>query len=124
MPLGPCPLWLVKASDKKKQGFLVDVTNLSLAMGVYPEKLKEAVIALLLKKPSSDPDDPPNYCPVSNVPVLGRMIERVIAKQLQSFLYNTSGPDPFQSSFCPIMECRWYWSPWWMISTGSWIKVL
>uniref|UniRef100_A0A803TE10 Reverse transcriptase domain-containing protein n=1 Tax=Anolis carolinensis TaxID=28377 RepID=A0A803TE10_ANOCA len=42
-----------------------------------------------------------NYRPVSNLPFLGKMIERTVLGQLQQFLDDTAGLDPFQSGFRP-----------------------
>ena len=65
------------------------------------QNLKKAVVRPLLKKPTLDPRDPANYRPVSNLPFLGKVIERAIANQLQTFLEETSALDPFQSGFRP-----------------------
>ena len=48
-----------------------------------------------------DPRDPANYCPVSHLPFLSKVIERAAANQLQTFLEETSALDPFQSGFRP-----------------------
>uniref|UniRef100_A0A803TDE0 Reverse transcriptase domain-containing protein n=1 Tax=Anolis carolinensis TaxID=28377 RepID=A0A803TDE0_ANOCA len=42
-----------------------------------------------------------NYRPISNLPFLGKMIERAVLGQLQQFLDDTAGLDPFQSGFRP-----------------------
>ena len=57
------------------------------------------VVRLLLKKPSLDPRDLNNYRQVSNLPFLGKAIERVVAHQLQAVLDDTDFLDPFQTSF-------------------------
>lgn len=44
--------------------------------GVYLKGLKEAMIVQLLKKPSLDPTDHTTYCPVLNIPFLGKVIQR------------------------------------------------
>lgn len=80
-------------------GLLVDILNLSLGAGIFPEELKEAVVVPLLKKPSLEPTDLANYSPVLNLYVLGKVIEGEAADQLQKFLDETSALDLFQSSF-------------------------
>ncbi|KAF7249253.1 putative RNA-directed DNA polymerase from transposon BS, partial [Varanus komodoensis] len=42
-----------------------------------------------------------NYRPVANIPFLGKVLERVVAGQLQALLDETDYLDPFQSSFRP-----------------------
>lgn len=40
-----------------------------------------------------------NYLFVSNLPVMGKLIEEVVAEQLEAFLDETSALDPFHSDF-------------------------
>ena len=42
-----------------------------------------------------------NYRPVANLPNLGKVLERVVARQLQALLDETDFLDPFQSGFRP-----------------------
>ncbi|KAF7246492.1 PDZ domain-containing RING finger protein 4, partial [Varanus komodoensis] len=42
-----------------------------------------------------------NYRPVTNIPFLGKVLERVVAGQLQALLDETDYLDPFQSGFRP-----------------------
>ncbi|KAF7252571.1 RNA-directed DNA polymerase from mobile element jockey [Varanus komodoensis] len=42
-----------------------------------------------------------NYRPVANIPFLGKVLEQVVAGQLQALLDETDYLDPFQSSFRP-----------------------
>lgn len=55
----------------------------------------------LSKKPSLDPLYPVNYCSVSILSFLRKVIKKVVAKQLQGFLEDISALDPFCSVFCP-----------------------
>nr|GFC52549.1 hypothetical protein [Tanacetum cinerariifolium] len=61
----------------------------------------QAVVRPLLKKPSLDPTILNNFRPVSNIPFLGKVIERVVASQLQRVLEEADYLDPFQSGFRP-----------------------
>lgn len=87
--LEPNLSWTVKAGNERMQGPLVDIINLSLLAGIYPEGLKEAVVVPHLKKLSLDPTDITNYCLVSDFLFLEKVIEKVVAMQLQSFLEDT-----------------------------------
>uniref|UniRef100_A0A670I2H7 Reverse transcriptase domain-containing protein n=1 Tax=Podarcis muralis TaxID=64176 RepID=A0A670I2H7_PODMU len=98
-PLDPCPSWLIRACPDEVRAPLGDIINLSLGTGIFPGELKEAVVRPLLKKTSLDPLDLSNYRPVSNLPFLGKVIERAVAEQLGRFLDETSALDPFQSGF-------------------------
>ena len=62
--------------------------NLSLLSGYVPQSFKVAVIKPLLKKPTLDPGVLANYRPISNLPFLSKILEKVVAKQLCDFLHN------------------------------------
>ncbi|KAF7246328.1 GREB1-like protein [Varanus komodoensis] len=64
-------------------------------------KVMEAVIRPVLKKASLDPEMATNYRRGANIPFLGKVLERVVAGQLQALLDETDYLDPFQSGFRP-----------------------
>uniref|UniRef100_A0A670JC50 Reverse transcriptase domain-containing protein n=1 Tax=Podarcis muralis TaxID=64176 RepID=A0A670JC50_PODMU len=97
--LDPCPSWLIKASREGLGDGIRGVVNASLCKGAFPDPLKEAVIKPLFKKPSLDAANMANYCP--NLPFLGKVIERVVAEQLQARLEEADHLDPFQLGFRP-----------------------
>ena len=66
--------------------FLTNLFNKSLAAGEIPSSLKVALITPLLKKPDLNCDDPANYRPVSNLPFISKLLEKVIASQLTNYL--------------------------------------
>lgn len=66
-----------------------------------PEETEGGSGKIALEKKKSDPEDPSNYHPVSNLSFLGKVVEKTAAKQLQTFLDDTLALDSFQSSFCP-----------------------
>ena len=63
--------------------------NNSLISGYVPNSFKIAVIKPYLKKPNLDPDNLDNYRPISNLPFLSKILEKIVAKQLTSFLHVT-----------------------------------
>ena len=60
-----------------------------------------AVITLILKKPSLCVNSLKNFCPIANLPFLGKVIEKVVAAQLSSHLSAHSIHDPMQSAYRP-----------------------
>ena len=62
------------------------IVNASLVSGLVPDSLKHAVITPLIKKSFLDPQDFSNYRPVSGLPFLSKLIEKVVLKQLTSHL--------------------------------------
>uniref|UniRef100_A0A803TVM8 Reverse transcriptase domain-containing protein n=1 Tax=Anolis carolinensis TaxID=28377 RepID=A0A803TVM8_ANOCA len=99
--LDPCPSWLVKEARGGLVEWVRVVVNTSLREGRLPASLKQAVIKPLLKKPSLDPTNGNNFRPVSNLPFLCKVVEHVVASQLQGFLVETDYLDPAQSGFRP-----------------------
>ncbi|MGL4600325.1 MAG: reverse transcriptase domain-containing protein, partial [Plesiomonas sp.] len=60
-----------------------------------------AVIKPLIKKPNLDPSELGNYRPISNLPYLSKILEKVVSTQLCSFLQNNDMHEKFQSGFRP-----------------------
>uniref|UniRef100_A0A803SUK8 Reverse transcriptase domain-containing protein n=1 Tax=Anolis carolinensis TaxID=28377 RepID=A0A803SUK8_ANOCA len=77
------------------------IINASLDQGKFPSVLKQAIVRPILKKASLDSTILNNYRPISNLPFLGKVLERVVASQLQGFLDDTDFLDPSQSGFRP-----------------------
>ncbi len=50
------------------------------------ELLQQALIQPLLKKPNLDPLELKNYWPISKLPCLANILEKVVYSQLMSFL--------------------------------------
>ena len=51
-----------------------------------PNVFKSAIITLLLKKPDLDSTDPRSYRSISNLPVVSKILERIVFRQLYSYL--------------------------------------
>ena len=73
--------------------------NLSLSSGVFPSSLKHAIAEPKLEKPYLDPSDLQNFRPISKLPFLANILEKVVSNQLTSFLEAHSIYDTFQSGF-------------------------
>ena len=79
--------------------FLVELFNRSLAAGDVPDIFKAAYITPLLKKPDADPSDVKFYRPISNLSVLSKLLERLVAKQLLSYLTTARLLPDLQSAY-------------------------
>ncbi len=60
---------------------LLEVVNISLLSGIFPKSLKTAVVKPLLKKSNLDNTILSNYRPMSNLPFIGKIIEKVVFNQ-------------------------------------------
>ena len=74
--------------------FVTSVINASLSSGLFPPSFKIAVVKPLLKKPSLDSNDLKNYRPVSNMPVLSKITDRIILSQLNDYLASKQPLEP------------------------------
>ena len=74
---------------------LADIINKSLLMGYFPKILKIARVIPLHKDKSRN--DLNNYRPISCLPLLSKIFERIVHNQLYSFLerYNLLSPDQY-----------------------------
>ncbi len=63
-----------------------NIINSSLSLGHVPKPFKLAVIKPLIKKPQLDPSELANYRPISNLPFMSKILEKVVSAQLCSFL--------------------------------------
>ena len=66
--------------------FLATLFNRSLALGTFPSQFKAAHITPLLKKIDLDSADVKSYRPISNLSVLSKLLERLVARQLLDYL--------------------------------------
>ncbi len=60
-----------------------------------------AVIKPLIKKPQLDPSELANYRPISNLPFMSKILEKVVSAQLCPFLQKKDLCEEFQSGFRP-----------------------
>lgn len=75
------------------------IINSSLTSGVVPSSFKHAVVQPLLKKPGLDHTILANYRPISKLPFISKILEKVVYAQLKSFLDEHNTLEIFQSGF-------------------------
>ena len=97
--LDPIPTKLLKEVFPLISTSLLNIMNMSLLSGYVPQSFKVAVIKPLLKKHNLDPEVLANYRPISNLPFLSKILEKVVAKQLCDYLKNNDLFEDFQSGF-------------------------
>lgn len=66
--------------------YVLAVVNSSLSSGVVPKNFKHAVVQPLIKKPGLDPVDLANFRPISKLPFLSKILEKIVCSQLMAFL--------------------------------------
>ena len=76
---------------------IAKICNLSLLHSAFPSECKTAKVKLLFKKGSKI--DPKNYRPISLLPLVAKIIEKVIYDQTQNFLDEHNHIYRYQSGF-------------------------
>ena len=80
-------------------GLITDIINDSLERSHVPGSFKEAVVILLLKKSNLSPEEPKSFRPVSNLPFISKILEKVVLSQLKDHLKNNDLNECFQSAY-------------------------
>ncbi|KAE8285585.1 hypothetical protein D5F01_LYC15250 [Larimichthys crocea] len=99
--LDPLPTTLVKSCLPSLLPIISAIINSSLSTGTVPPPFKVAAVTPILKKPGSDPSDFNNLRPISNLPFISKILEKIVASQLHSHLSHNSLYEHFQSGFRP-----------------------
>ena len=76
----------VKGKRGRSGTLLTEIFNRSLILGAVPTIFKSAHITPFIKKSDLDPGEPKSYRPISNLSVLLKMLERLVALQLLDYL--------------------------------------
>ena len=104
--LDPIPTFLLKRCVDELAPILLHVVNLSVSLGEFPTEMKKAVVKPTLKKDNLDADCLKNYRPVSNLPAISKVLERVVLNQLNIYLGDNGLHCPVQSGYRPNHSCE------------------
>jgi hypothetical protein len=103
--LDPLPTWLLYRSISSLIPAITAMVNLALQVGL-PSVLKQACVTPILKKAGQDRNVMSNYRPVSNLPYISKVIERVVAHRLTSYLDCYDLWDSRQSAYRRFHSCE------------------
>jgi len=93
------PTWLFKLCASELSPFLSLLFSRSFADGAVPQSHKAAYVTPLLKKANLDPVDARSYRPVSNLSVVSKLLERIVARRLLSYLTSPGLMPSLQSAY-------------------------
>ena len=79
-PVGDIPAEMLKSTIDVHVSFRRKIINLSIRNGCFPDELKAAEVTLIFKK--NDDLDKENYRPVSILPHVSKVFERVMYIQI------------------------------------------
>jgi len=89
---------LLKTSFGALLPSITSMVNQSLQSGIFPPQLKHALVTPLIKKPDADREVLKNYRPISNLPFVGKVMERIVSMQLNHHLLLNDLHSTFQSA--------------------------
>ena len=79
--------------------YVTNIFNDSLVSGTFPSDFKDCVVIPLLKKVSLDCNILKNYRPVSNLPFISKVLERIAYAQILDHLTTNELTEKFQSAY-------------------------
>jgi hypothetical protein len=85
---------------------ITGIVNCSLSTGIVPTDFKTAVVKPLIKKSSLDQNELKNYRPISNLPFLSKVLERIVLHQISPHLDTNKLLSPHQSAYRPGYSCE------------------
>jgi Reverse transcriptase (RNA-dependent DNA polymerase) len=97
----PLPVPLMKQVGAELSPFLCELFNRSMLTGQFPATFKQAFITPVIKKSGLDAADVGSYRPISNLSVISKLLERIVAKQLGDYLQSADLLPSVQSGFRP-----------------------
>ena len=78
---------------------ITNIVNLSLSIGTMPETLKMAGLVPALKKHDADYEQFLNFCPISNLVMVSKVIEKAVSAQLTDHVRTHHLEEWFQSAY-------------------------
>ena len=97
--LDPLPASVVKECLDTLLPVITRIVNLSLTKGAMPESFKLAELLPSLKKPDADYEDFKSSRPISNLPMVSKVIEKTAAGQFTRHVVTNHFDEPFQSAY-------------------------
>jgi hypothetical protein len=82
------------------------IINSSFESGVFPFALKHAVVTPMIKKQCKDSNAIATYRPVSNIPFLSKIIERLAASRINNYLQVTHQLESNQFAYKRYHSCE------------------
>jgi hypothetical protein len=82
----PIPVSVLKQIAVQIAPFLTKLFDRLLITGHFPNICKSAFVTPLIKKVGMDVSDCRSYRPISNLSVVSKLLERLVARQLMNYL--------------------------------------
>ena len=103
--LDPIPTSLLKKCSNELAPVICNIINSSLESATVPSEFKCALVTPLIKKPDAK-YELKNYRPVSNLPYVSKLVEKVVSVQLKSYKEDNGLNEELQSAYKNIIALR------------------
>ena len=97
--LDPIPTWLLKQCLTELVPVITAIINSTFQSGNIPSDLKKAIVLPVLKKSNLDHQCLNNFRPVSNIPFISKVLEKIVARKLNGYIFSNSLQEPLQSAY-------------------------
>ena len=97
--LDPIPTSLLKQILPVVLPTMHSIVNKSLIEATMPTSLKKAIVKPLIKKSTLNKENYKNFRPVSNLPYVGKLVEKAAIVQIEAHLTRNSLHEPLQSAY-------------------------
>ena len=91
---------IIKASYKHLKPIMIKWLNLCLRLGVFPRYLKRSRIKLI-PKPKANPKEPNGWRPISLLPIIAKVLDKLLTDRLQWNLWKNNKMNKNQFGFRP-----------------------
>ncbi|XP_078510011.1 sperm acrosome membrane-associated protein 6 [Lissotriton helveticus] len=98
-PTDPCPARVLAGIAEVVVQEVVHIIGLSFKLAIVPADWKQAKLLPLLKKAGADPALLANYRPISLLPAMAKIGEKMAFRQLNEFVESSGALHPAQSGF-------------------------
>ena len=100
-PLDFIPTSLLKSCSGVFSVLISNLASLFFLQETSPTLLKSAQVTPILKKPGLPSTDPANFCPISNLNNISKILERLFLSRLLPHINYSSNFNSFQSAYRP-----------------------
>ena len=101
-PSDSIPISLIKKLAPILAPYYCSIVNFSLYSSIFPDVFKHAEITPLLKKKTNlDCNKLSNYRPISQLPLLSKIIEKIVCRQIIEYLLFHNLFDEYQNAYRP-----------------------
>ena len=98
--LDPVPTRLLKDCSEQLAPAITSMINLTMSTGTLPSSWKDAIVLPSLKSGKKELIVE-KYRPISNLPFISKLCEKVVAMQLTDHLLRNNQMEPFQCAYRP-----------------------